>query len=544
MKTEGGIAEFSVLNIAGIETARLRILGRFIAVTGESGAGKSSLVRALEFLAGKRAQTSSIRHGSEEGEVWGQFIDGTEASETLAGRVISRSGRNRNYLGEQSVPFSRLRDFAEKRIGIQSQFSQLDLLEPRRQRDLLDSCGKEEAFSLRTRLSRDFEKAIRMERDLASLQEKRRHVEKNFQDAETILETARGLRLNEGNEAEWRNELSALEGFLAHRRKLHEFASRFLGGISGQGMGDEMQQWARTMAELVPQAEKDTLAPSFENFLKGLQEMENLSRVVLSKESLADAEERRDFLEYRLGTLKKLKRLARVETFEELAAYCDQAEEKLRWVQASSAEVESLQGSCREARKNVWETAMALRERRRHWGMDLEKKVTAHLADLAMESFRFGVELRDLGKIRPTGADEVEFTLSSGGQKGSVIDVASGGELSRILLALQVSLPDGQLPGTLVFDEVEAGLGGRSALLSGFKLRELSGRCQVILVTHEAVIAAQADQHFVVRRDGETTTVSEVTGESRAIEIARMLSGDPDSPKALDHAFALLAGKG
>lgn len=544
MKTQGGMAEFSVLNIGGIETARLRILGRFIAITGESGAGKSSLVRALEFLAGKRAQTSSIRHGSEEGEVWGLFTDGSESPGTLAGRVLSRSGRNRNYLGELSIPFSRLRDFAEKRIGIQSQFSQLDLLEPRRQRDLLDSCGKEEAFTLRTKLSGDFERAIRLEKDLAALHEKRRNVERNFQDAETILEMARVLRLREGNESEWRNELSALEGFLAHQRKLHEFATRFLGGISGEGLGDEIQQWARAMAEILPQAEKDQFAPSFEIFQKGLHEMENLSRRVLSKDSLADAEERRDFLEYRLGTLKKLKRLARVESFEDLAAYCAQAEENLRWIQASSAEVECLQNRCREARKNVWESAMALREKRRNWGKELEKRVTAHLADLAMESFSFGIDLRDLGKIRPTGADEIEFTLSSGGQKGSVIEVASGGELSRILLALQVSLPDGQLPGTLVFDEVEAGLGGRSALLSGFKLRELSGRCQVILVTHEAVIAAQADQHFVVSRAGESTTVSEVTGESRSIEIARMLSGDPDSPEARDHASALLAGMG
>lgn len=543
MKTGGGIAEFSVLNIGGIETARLRVLGRFVAVTGESGTGKSSLVRALEFLAGKRAQTSSIRHGFEEGEVWGLFQGGNGQPETLVGRVLSRSGRNRNYLGEQSVPFSRLRDFAEKRIGIQSQFSQLDLLEPRRQRDLLDSCGKEEAFSLRTKLSGEFEKAIRLEKELASLQEKRRNVEKNFQDAETILEMARGLRLGEGNESDWRNELSALEGFLAHQRKIRESASRFLGGISGEGLGDEMQQWARTMAELLPSGEKEILGPSFENLLKGLQEMENISRQILSKDSLAEAEERRDFLEHRLGTLKKLKRLARVETLEELVAFCEQADENLRWMRGSSSELESLQNRCREARKNVWETAMALREKRRQWGDELGKKVTAHLADLAMESFSFGVELKDLGKIRPTGADEVEFTLSTGGQKGSVVEVASGGELSRILLALQVSLPDGQLPGTLVFDEVEAGLGGRSALLSGFKLKELSERCQVILVTHEAVIAAQADQHFVVTRGGETTTVVEVTGESRSSEIARMLSGDPESREALEHASALLAGK-
>lgn len=112
-----------------------------------------------------------------------------------------------------------------------------------------------------------------------------------------------------------------------------------------------------------------------------------------------------------------------------------------------------------------------------------------------------------------------------------------------MLLALQMALPDGQLPGTLVFDEVEAGLGGRSALLAGFKLRELSERCQVILVTHEAVIAAQADQHFVVRRSGDITTVLEVSGTERSIEIARMLSGSPDSPEALDHAAVLLKNR-
>ena len=542
-KPRGGLSEFTVQNIGGIQKARLLLHGQFIAVTGESGAGKSSLVRALEYLAGKRAQTSSIRQSFEEGEVWGVFRGDPDSEDVVAGRILSRSGRNRNYLGDQLVPFARLRDFSEDRIGIQSQFSQLDLLEPRRQRDLLDSCGGEESLLLRRKLAGDFEKAIRLERELSALHEKRREVDKMFQEAETVLETARTLHLDEGDEAQWDAELSSIDQFLSRQRKLQEAAGHFLGGAAGGGFCDEMQSLVREMAELLPPAQRERFAPFSESLLKGLQEMENLSRLALSDSATEEAEERRDLLENRLGTLRKLKRLAHVESLEELKGFCEKAEEKLLWMRTSASEVESLQNLCLEARKNVSEAALALREQRRQRALDLEAVVTTHLGDLAMDSFRFGITLKDLGKIRPSGADEIEFILSSGSLSGPIIRLASGGELSRILLALQMALPDGQLPGTLVFDEVEAGLGGRSALLAGFKLRELSNRCQVILVTHEAVIAAQADQHFVVRRSGDLTEVLDVTGNERSVEIARMLSGNPDSPEALEHASVLLKNR-
>jgi DNA repair protein RecN (Recombination protein N) len=120
--------------------------------------------------------------------------------------------------------------------------------------------------------------------------------------------------------------------------------------------------------------------------------------------------------------------------------------------------------------------------------------------------------------------------------------VASGGELSRILIAIQASIEPGRLPGVLVFDEVEAGLGGRTALLAGEKLKELSKNCRTILITHEATIAAMADQHFVVRRTGDDTLVSQITGEERVLEIARMLAGS-ESREALDHARSLLEAR-
>jgi DNA repair protein RecN (Recombination protein N) len=148
-------------------------------------------------------------------------------------------------------------------------------------------------------------------------------------------------------------------------------------------------------------------------------------------------------------------------------------------------------------------------------------------------------------KVRYHGADEVDFFLSDGANlKDSVAKVASGGELSRLLLALQCASPREMLPPVLVFDEVEAGLGGKAAMLSGYKLRELSEDCQVILVTHEASIAALADQHFKVERTQDVTSVVEVSGEKRVVEIARMLAGDHEAPEALMHARSLVAATG
>jgi DNA repair protein RecN (Recombination protein N) len=152
------------------------------------------------------------------------------------------------------------------------------------------------------------------------------------------------------------------------------------------------------------------------------------------------------------------------------------------------------------------------------------------------------VRLEELEKIRSTGADEITFTLSSGGRTETPVNKsASGGELSRILLAIQLSLPKEALPPTLIFDEVEAGLGGRAAVLAGYKLLELSRRCQVILVTHEGTIAALADSHFMVSKKGESVEAQKLQYGERVKEIARMLSGDSGLPEAVEHARILLS---
>ena len=224
----------------------------------------------------------------------------------------------------------------------------------------------------------------------------------------------------------------------------------------------------------------------------------------------------------------------------------------LEWLENSFNELEDLSKQALSLKKEANALALNLRSKRRQAAHELEAAVNNILKDLAMGGSEFKVNFKELNKLRRTGADEIEFMLSSSARTGRIDKIASGGELSRLLLALQLSLSQASqsldlnlnnfLPQTLVFDEIEAGLGGKAAVLSGLKLKELSERCQVILVTHEASIAALGDAHINITRDNSTglTVIKNISGDERVREIARMLSGDPDLNEAQEHARRLL----
>ena len=249
-----------------------------------------------------------------------------------------------------------------------------------------------------------------------------------------------------------------------------------------------------------------------------------------------------ELLEKRIGLLRKLKRSTGTQSAEEFIEWCGEASKAAEWLREQEKISANLAEKGRFLRKEAARLAAELRAVRNETARILEREVNRHLSDLAMEDSRFSVRLEELEKIRSTGADEASFTLSSGGRaEAPVSKTASGGELSRILLALQLSLPEATLPPTLIFDEVEAGLGGRAAVLAGYKLLELSRRCQVILVTHEGTIASLADSHFMVSRKSESVEARRLDEEERALEIARMLSGDSNLSEAVEHARILLS---
>ena len=265
---------------------------------------------------------------------------------------------------------------------------------------------------------------------------------------------------------------------------------------------------------------------------------------MFSKESELELNEAFDALESRIGTLRKLMRFAKVDNVEDLMDFADKTKSELEWLRESRTAISILQEKSGTLKRKVSNLALSLREARKSAANNLEEAVNGTLSNLAMENLRFGISILPMEKVRHSGADDISFFLTDGKHlMGPVSKIASGGELSRILLSLQMASSDEMLPDVLVFDEVEAGLGGRAAVLAGYALKELSLRCQVILITHEASIATIADQHFKVEREGDISLVVEVDFQQRIGEIARMLAGDSSDPEAIRLATSLLESR-
>ncbi|MDO4787188.1 MAG: AAA family ATPase [Fretibacterium sp.] len=544
------LEELRLWNVGGIGQTALSFDRGLTVITGESGAGKSSIVRALELVAGARGQASLIRGGEEEAGAEATFstalhFPGLEDSlqpeegALFARRVLPRGDRARAALQGIHVPLGTYAQAMGRLLRIQSQFAQMELLDADRQLSMVDSCIDSEARAAARELRTVFDQARACDRELRGMAERRAEIERQYANASEVLALVRKVRPEPGLEGALESEIGAINRRLAQQDRARQNLDRLCGGLSEQGLLDELRSIGESLLEILPEEERSKARHSLTEGVQAFTDVVETVREGL--EGHANEAMERDRLESRLGALRRLKRLSGTRTENELLAYCRDAAESLEWLETSYAQLEDLSQRSRDLKRRASALALVLREGRRTAASALEARVNALLGDLGMEGVEFSVVLRELTKLRRSGADEAEFLLSAGKRSGRVDKIASGGELSRLLLALQLSLPDEWLPPSLVFDEVEAGLGGRAAVLSGVKLKELSRRCQVVLVTHEASIAALGDAHILVRREGGESQVRRVEGEERVTEIARMLSGTPNLTEARDHARRLLA---
>ena len=544
------LQELALWNVGGIERAEIPFGPGLTVITGESGAGKSSVVRALELVSGKRASAGAMRVGADEAGAEARFTLGhpllgledlpcAPGEALILRREISRAGRSRASIQGSHAPLASYAALSGRLLHIQSQFAQMDLLDASRQLAMIDSCAPPSIQETAVALRRAFDDARDGDAELRSMARRREEIERLYANAEEVLSLVRRVEPRPGLEASLGAELSELSRRIAHRERARMALDRLTGGLSEQGLFAATRNALDTIVDVLSDDDRREAHASIEDGLRLLEDAVGAAEAILDGEG--DDLRERERVEARLGALRRLRRLSGTGDEEELLAWCRQAEEELGWLEGSFRRFEDLSRELLVLKRRANALAMELRRGRRETARGLERTANAHLAEMGMEGTTLEVQFTELDRLRRTGADEVALALRSGGRAGRVDKMASGGELSRILLALRLSSPDDRQPSTLVFDEVEAGLGGRAAVLAGLKLKELSARCQVILVTHEASIAALGDRHVLIQRVGDVSRIRPIEGEERVREIARMLSGSPDMEEAQEHARSLLA---
>ncbi|AJI78991.1 DNA repair protein RecN [Corynebacterium singulare] len=540
------LVDISIADLGVIESSSAELSHGLTVLTGETGAGKTMVVTGLRLLAGGRADASRVRDGAAKAAVEGHFSSHSEAvaqlvedaggeadenGEYIASRTVSSAGRSRAYLGGRAVPAATLGDFASHLITVHGQNDQLRLLAADQQLAAIDRF--EPAISkVRTAYTEAFSHWRALAKDFQRRTESRREMAQEVDRLQFAITEITDLDPEPGEDA----ELVTLIRRLQDVDSLREAAASALTALDGgEGFGDE-----DTAVNLVGAAES-ALAGSTDAELARLGE--RLSEVSSQLTDIAtelatylsDLPADPSLLEESLQRQQELKRLTRkyAADIDGVLEWRDSAEAKLATLDTSSEALEALKKDVMEAEKVVVAKAEKLTSARTKAAKKLGSHVTEEIHGLAMPNSTLTVTVNKT-KYSKSGADEVEFQLNG----KPLASAASGGELSRVMLAMEVVLASGD-GTTLVFDEVDAGVGGRAAVEIGRRLARLSTTHQVICVTHLPQVAAYADSHLHVSKEKFTSGVADLSAEERVEELARMLAGLDDTDTGRAHAQEL-----
>ncbi|MFA0742886.1 MAG: hypothetical protein DFNUSKGM_003019 [Candidatus Fervidibacter sacchari] len=562
------LTELLIRNLAIIDEVQVPFQPGFNVLTGETGAGKSIIIHAINFLVGGRGDIDLIRTGAETLLVEAVFdltncpqvktvleevgIE-TEDDTLILSRELSRAGKSRCRINGRAATIAMLKQIGKSLIDIHGQHEHQSLLDPTNHLCFLDAFGGEELAALKERYYSLYRQLMQVERELAELQQSERERMQRLDLLRYQAEEIDRANLREGEEEDLLQERQ----LLVNAERISErvsYAVRCLTGERGvlDSLGEAMQS-LKEIASLDPnlQSWHDALSQAFDTIQEVGFELERYaSRIEFDPERLEEVESRLDLL-------KRLKRKYG-DSISAILQYRQQIEQELQRLETSEERLETLQREREQLRKELAETAMALSEARQEIARQLERTVQNHLKALMMERARFKVAIDRLpdpnGLQLPEGTfafgrdgvDQVEFLISTnpGEPLKPLAKIASGGEISRTMLALKASLQRTHEIPVLVFDEIDVGIGGKTAEAVGEKLREVSRYAQVLCVTHLPQIAALADWHLQVEKitEGKRTRVivTPLEYEERVKELARMLSGRQITQASLQHAQELL----
>lgn len=555
------LEELSISNIALVERATIRFTAGMNCLTGETGAGKSILAGALGLLRGDKGEVDLIRTGTQEAVVSGTFAAPkrpeisdwlrergleTEDGKLFIRRILRREGKSSIYVQGQPLSLKELTELSGLIFDMHGQHEHQSLFVVDNHRLMLDRFGghEEDALALYSSfaelagLTRQREKLVENERDRQRRQEYLSYAVNEIQEAKLVA----------GEDKELEDE----KRVLSQSEKLFSLVADAYEQLSASG-GGALAQFYKAKQELHNAAAIDSALEETHARVENLYyELEDIAHGLQAyRERTVFDPGRIEQLEERLNLLQKLKKKYGPE-LADVVRFGEESAQELSQLENFDQNLEDLNRSIKDIEQRVLSKAAELSRVRKQTALRLKAAVEKGLASLSMGKTVFEVSFKQKESERgtpvcgPYGIDIIEFLLSSnpGEPLKPLKNVASGGEISRIMLSIKSALADSDHVSSLVFDEVDTGIGGEVAVALAEHLYNLSRSKQILAITHLASIAVRADNHLRVEKvlkDGRTSTLVEsVEGRERVAEIARMLSGDKTGEMSLSHASELL----
>jgi len=550
------LSHIHIRDFAIVDELDLELTAGMTALTGETGAGKSILVDALGLILGGRADADAIRHGSEKTELtatfnlsalpqvreWLREHDLDSDDDCQLRRIIGREGRSRAYINGRPAPIQQLQELGDQLADIHGQHEHQSLLKREVQRELLDAyVGHEDAINTLGEIYRDY-KARRdeLERLRGAAQDRGARGELlrfHIQELETLDLADNELAQLEDEHRRLANAGRLLESCQRAVSALYEddvSANTLLGHAHA-----DLQELTRFDPHL------QVICDLLDGALIQAREASDELRSYTERLELDPA--RLDWIDQRLATIQTLARKHRVKP-EELGALLERSRAELAQLEHADEHFDALETAIADLQKKYSDLALLIRARRHQAALELGQKISAAMHELGMPGGRLTIAVEDLpaDELTRHGLDRIDFRVSAnpGQPPQALMKVASGGELSRISLAIQVIATHASRIPTLVFDEVDTGIGGGVAEVVGRQLRALGSNRQVLCVTHLPQVAAQAHQHCQVQKltGAETTRtrIRRLSESERVDEIARMLGGLEVTASTRAHAQEMI----
>jgi DNA repair protein RecN (Recombination protein N) len=562
------IEEISIRGLGVIGEATLPIGPGFTALTGETGAGKTMVVTALGLLLGERADTAAIRSGSSQAVVEGHWLVGASGSvanrvrdaggdldavpgSTEAGLLLSRSisteGRSRAAVGGRAAPIGVLNEIGQQLVVVHGQSDQIRLRSATAQREALDRFAGQELESALGNYQAVYARwqAAQSELDLLIAERDRRSQEADdLRVAIGEIERVAPQRGEDLELTERADRLSNLEDLRLAAAQAQQLVSSQIGDDSSDALGllDSARRQLERVADHDPALE--VIAQSLGNAAILVSEISTGLAGYLSDLDADGGRELETVQERRAELANLVRRFG--PTLDSAIDYLDTGSSRLLELDNDSDRIDALRSEVEADRGSLVQLGAVLSGVRTRYAGRLSERVTAELSALAMGGAELIVEVVDRVDYSQTGKDQIGFLLRphSGSDPRPLGRGASGGELSRVMLAIEVVIAASDPVPTFIFDEVDAGVGGASATEIGRRLAMLAQSAQVIVVTHLAQVAAFANNHLSVVKDSDgsvtESSVRQLHGDDRVAEMARLLSGLPDSESGLTHARELL----